>query len=250
VRDDMTRGAHGAPQPDDDQHDAFVERVAATLGTLPPADPAATARILAAVEARRRERAAAAAGAAPDVPPPARADVVDIGAARGRHAGVHRFTVRALAGVGLAAALGGFMVRGLVAPGGLRVAERPAAESAPAVAAQAEPSSAPGLVPVADDAVTRRMQEEAVLHMVPFMLAAPNARRVVLVGDFNAWNAESTPLERDRNGVWTTFVPVSAGRHSYAFVVDDSVWTLDPRASQITDPDLGTRHSVLLVGAQ
>jgi 1,4-alpha-glucan branching enzyme len=70
------------------------------------------------------------------------------------------------------------------------------------------------------------------------------------VGDFNGWDATSTPLHRDpATGVWTTLVPMPAGRHTYAFIVNDSVWTLDPRAARATDRDLGTQHSVLLVGA-
>jgi 1,4-alpha-glucan branching enzyme len=93
------------------------------------------------------------------------------------------------------------------------------------------------------------MMEESVLHEVPFMLAAPDARRVSVVGDFNGWDGKATPLVRDRSGVWTTLVAMPAGRHAYAFLVDDTVLTLDPRAPRTTDPDLGTQHSVLLVGA-
>jgi hypothetical protein len=271
VRDDMPQRPQGARPDDDDRPDAFVERVAATLGALPPVNPAATARILAAVEARRRERDAAGAVAVPAAAVPATADrnaadrnaagrdVVDLDAARRRRFGMHRFTVRALAGVGLAAAVGGFMVRGLVSPAGLRVADGPAEStrteavaSGPAdarsMAAESVAPAAQGLVPVADDAYSRRAREEAAAYVVPFLLAAPDARRVSVVGDFNGWDAEASPLVRDRSGVWTTLVPMRAGRHSYAFLVDGTVWTLDPRAPRMTDPDLGTQHSVLLVG--
>ena len=254
MRDDMNQGTRPNEQPDDEPRDAVIDRVAATLGALPPVNPAATARILAAVEARRQERAAspAALHSAPAAPA---TDVVDLDAARrerrGASWGVHRYTVRALAGVGLAAAVGGFMVRGLVAPGGLRVADAPA-DTAPMVAVasgDAPESAAQGIVPVANDALTRRLMEESARYEVPFLLAAPGARRVSVVGDFNGWDPAATPLVQDRSGVWTTLVPMRAGRHSYAFLVDDGVWTLDPRAPRATDPDLGTQHSVLLVGA-
>jgi len=41
-----------------------------------------------------------------------------------------------------------------------------------------------------------------------FAVWAPNAERVSVVGDFNGWNPDSTPLNpRDSSGVWEGFVP-------------------------------------------
>jgi hypothetical protein len=34
----------------------------------------------------------------------------------------------------------------------------------------------------------------------------------------------------------------------YAFLVDDTVWTLDPRAPKTKDADYGAEQSVLIVG--
>ena len=42
---------------------------------------------------------------------------------------------------------------------------------------------------------------------------------------------------------------LAPGRHVYAFLVNDSLVTLDPRAPRAEDPDLGTSGSVVLVGA-
>lgn len=82
-----------------------------------------------------------------------------------------------------------------------------------------------------------------------FVLDAPAAARVSLVGGFNSWDAESTPLVRDpATGLWTVTLPLAPGRHVYAFMVDDSVLTLDPRAPSARDPELGTSASVILVG--
>jgi 1,4-alpha-glucan branching enzyme len=46
-----------------------------------------------------------------------------------------------------------------------------------------------------------------------FAVWAPNAQRVSVVGDFNAWNDQATPLSRqDPSGIWVGFVPgVPAG---------------------------------------
>jgi hypothetical protein len=38
------------------------------------------------------------------------------------------------------------------------------------------------------------------------------------------------------------------GRHVYAFMVDDSLLVLDPRAPKSRDPDLGAEGSIRIVG--
>ncbi len=41
-----------------------------------------------------------------------------------------------------------------------------------------------------------------------FAVWAPDAERISVVGDFNAWNADSTPMNpRESSGVWEAFVP-------------------------------------------
>jgi 1,4-alpha-glucan branching enzyme len=42
---------------------------------------------------------------------------------------------------------------------------------------------------------------------VHFSVWAPNARKVFLIGDFNAWHGESHPLNSSNSGIWTLFVP-------------------------------------------
>ena len=39
-----------------------------------------------------------------------------------------------------------------------------------------------------------------------FLVWAPNARQVTLVGDFNGWNWDATPMEPVEGGVWVAFV--------------------------------------------
>jgi hypothetical protein len=67
------------------------------------------------------------------------------------------------------------------------------------------------------------MTEEGVL----FRIRATEAQRVSLVGSFNDWNPEATPLRRSRNGVWRTRVKLDSGRWAYFFVVDGE-WRRDP----------------------
>ena len=44
------------------------------------------------------------------------------------------------------------------------------------------------------------------LKMHRFIVWAPNAERVTLMGDFNGWDRESLPMEKIEGGVWAIFV--------------------------------------------
>lgn len=69
------------------------------------------------------------------------------------------------------------------------------------------------------------------LRPVQFVLVAERAERVALVGDFNDWDPRATPLA-SKDGIWTVELPLAAGRHTYAFVVDNETWVADPLAPQ------------------
>jgi Carbohydrate-binding module 48 (Isoamylase N-terminal domain) len=84
---------------------------------------------------------------------------------------------------------------------------------------------------------------------VKFVLVAPQAARVSLVGDFNNWDPTATPMERTpTGGTWSVNVPLSAGRHEYSFVVDGKQWIPDPSAPLAPVDGLGAPNSVVLVG--
>jgi hypothetical protein len=48
--------------------------------------------------------------------------------------------------------------------------------------------------------------------------------------------------------LWSITIPVTPGRHTYGFMIDDTVFVLDPRAPKSRDPDLGVEGSVMIVG--
>lgn len=81
---------------------------------------------------------------------------------------------------------------------------------------------------------------------VRFVLAAPRAAQVSIVGDFNRWRPAATPMTRSASGLWIVDLPLAAGRHTYAFVVD-GVLTPDPNALDSADDDFGVPSSVVLV---
>lgn len=83
--------------------------------------------------------------------------------------------------------------------------------------------------------------------MVKFILVAPQAARVAVVGDFNGWNASATPMRRT-GGTWSVVIPLEPGRHVYAFVVNGTQWMADPAAPLAPDDGYGVSNSVVLVG--
>ncbi|MFN0181499.1 MAG: hypothetical protein ACKVZ0_22035 [Gemmatimonadales bacterium] len=81
-----------------------------------------------------------------------------------------------------------------------------------------------------------------------FVLVAPAAKAVAVVGDFNDWSTTATPLVRsDGDGVWWVTVPLAPGRYRYAFVVDGTVWQQDPEATTLED-EFGRPSSVVTIG--
>jgi len=84
---------------------------------------------------------------------------------------------------------------------------------------------------------------------VQFVLVAPTARKVAVVGDFNGWDPTHVAYQaRHRGGgVWSVTARVPVGHHRYSFVVDDTVWVPDPTAPRIVDNDFGLPNSALVV---
>lgn len=87
-----------------------------------------------------------------------------------------------------------------------------------------------------------RAGENEILFVIP----APEAQSVVVVGSFNDWDA--TPLaDADGDGVWTVNITLSPGRHEYAFVIDGRWWGHDPLADAHVR-SFGEYNSVRYIG--
>jgi hypothetical protein len=87
------------------------------------------------------------------------------------------------------------------------------------------------------------------VELVRFVFADSSAARVELVGDFNGWSRGTIQLSPSgAPGVWAVSVPLSPGRHEYAFIINGSRWVADPLAMKSSD-DFGTESSVIRVAA-
>lgn len=84
------------------------------------------------------------------------------------------------------------------------------------------------------------------VEFVRFVFVDSTARTVSIVGDFNEWRPDRTPLVAPKPGVWSVSLPLSPGRHEYAFIVDGKRWVVDPASIRSSD-EFGTESSVLLV---
>jgi hypothetical protein len=81
-----------------------------------------------------------------------------------------------------------------------------------------------------------------------FVLVAPDAESVALVGDFNDWSPTGTRLIRQAgDGVWWVNLTLPPGRYRYAFIVDGQNWRNDPNAPAAED-EFGRANSVITIG--
>ncbi len=81
---------------------------------------------------------------------------------------------------------------------------------------------------------------------VSFILLAPTAKTVALVGDFNAWDPTAHPLTRRFDGGWSALVELPHGHHRYQFLVDGTP-RLDPRGQGVSRLGKNAQASLIAV---
>ncbi len=110
---------------------------------------------------------------------------------------------------------------------------------------------AAGVVAVVSVGVLRKPSRAVLADQtipVQFVLVAPEARSVAVVGDFNNWGLGDTALVAvNHNGVWSVSAPVHTGVHRYAFLVNGKQWVADPTAPRSAGDDFGQPSSALVV---
>ncbi len=111
---------------------------------------------------------------------------------------------------------------------------------------------AAGIVAIATLGVLKaRPRQEVVVggpEPVKFVLVAPGAKSVAVVGDFNNWGLNDSALVATSNqGVWSVTASVPVGVHRYAFVVNGEKWMADPTAPRSSGDDFGMPSSALVV---
>jgi chromosome partitioning protein len=85
----------------------------------------------------------------------------------------------------------------------------------------------------------------AAAREVLFNIAAPQAKEIYLVGDFNHWKInDESRLSRLEDGRWEKRMGLAPGSYKYKFIVDGE-WTTDARNSERVQNSFGTFDSVI-----
>ncbi|HTP08140.1 MAG TPA: isoamylase early set domain-containing protein [Anaerolineae bacterium] len=82
---------------------------------------------------------------------------------------------------------------------------------------------------------------------VTFEMPANGADAVVVVGDFNGWDKEATPLKkRKKDGVWSTSLNLPLGQiYQFKYWIDGERWENDWAADDYVPNGFGGDNSVL-----
>lgn len=77
--------------------------------------------------------------------------------------------------------------------------------------------------------------------------AAPEATKVVLVGEFNDWSTDSVELKQLKSGEFKIELDLETGRtYQFKYLIDDNVWENDWAAdAYVPVPGLATENSVV-----
>jgi len=67
-----------------------------------------------------------------------------------------------------------------------------------------------------------------------------------VVGSFNEWQPERSPLLPSGGGRWVGDLAIDPGRYEYLFVVDGE-WVPDPNAKETVKNPFGGHNSILTV---
>jgi 1,4-alpha-glucan branching enzyme len=83
---------------------------------------------------------------------------------------------------------------------------------------------------------------------VRFTVLAPGAKQVVLVGSFNGWAKDATPMKIvDGSSVWLVDVPLAEGEHMFMYVIDGVRWMTPPQAEDFVTDGFGQTNGVVIV---
>lgn len=73
-------------------------------------------------------------------------------------------------------------------------------------------------------------------RIIEFCLYRPDATRVRLAGDFNAWNANELAMGLTLNGHWVARLELAPGRYRFGYWVDGR-WTADAWSDTAAGPN-------------
>ena len=105
--------------------------------------------------------------------------------------------------------------------------------------------------PVGAAGIKKEYLEGGKLCKVTFRLpsvAAPGAKNVCIVGDFNNWNTRSNPMKRQENGDYEISLKFQPRKeYHFRYLIDDSKWENDWNADKYVKSPLGDSDNSVVV---
>ncbi len=100
--------------------------------------------------------------------------------------------------------------------------------------------------------LSKRYLKSRPVSKVTFRLpreAAPEARKVTLVGTFNHWDRQATPMERLKSGEFKVTLDLETGQeYQFRYLIEGQVWENDWSADKYAPCDFAaTENSVVVV---
>ena len=79
-------------------------------------------------------------------------------------------------------------------------------------------------------------------------IAAPDAKRVCIVGDFNNWNIRANPMKRLENGDFEISLKIEPKKeYQFRYFIDESKWENDWNADKYVKSPLGDSDNSVVV---
>ena len=77
--------------------------------------------------------------------------------------------------------------------------------------------------------------------------AAPEAKEVALVGDFNEWDTQAgIPMKKQKDGVFKAVVELESGKeYQFRYLIDGETWENDWEADKYVPTPFGVDNSVI-----
>ncbi len=103
-----------------------------------------------------------------------------------------------------------------------------------------------------DDGIKKDYLKNKNICKVTFKLpsiAAPDAKVVTIVGEFNNWNNQAHPMKKLKNGDYTITLELEPGReYQYRYFIDNCKWENDHHADRYVKSPYGdSDNSVVIV---
>ena len=78
--------------------------------------------------------------------------------------------------------------------------------------------------------------------------AAPDAKSVCIVGDFNKWDIHANPMEKQENGDYIAVFGLESGReYQFRYLIDESRWENDWNADKYVSSPYGDSENSVII---